>query len=63
VRDLPLLASFELARAARLAVRAPGALRGYVDAVRALPWAIRARPAVRGRAAAPLVRAPWRATW
>lgn len=42
-RDLPRLLAFELARIAFLAVRAPGALRGYWGALQGLPAALRDR--------------------
>jgi GT2 family glycosyltransferase len=43
VRDLPWLVGFEIVRAAYLAVRAPGALRGYPGVLRGLPAALRDR--------------------
>ncbi len=54
-RDLlvavPWLLPFELARLVFLLIRAPGALRGYLQAAAALPAALRHRRLIRGSAA------------
>ncbi len=52
LRDLPALLAFELARIAYLAVRSPGALRGYAGAMAGLGRALRDRRVVRAGAGA-----------
>lgn len=51
VRGLPRLVPFEIARLVYLAVKAPGALRGYLRTVPALPTALRHRKVIQKRAA------------
>ena len=43
VKSIPWLVPFEIARVLFIAVRAPGALRGYTSALPALPTAFRHR--------------------
>lgn len=52
LRKLPVLVGFEMARIVFLALRSPGALRGYAWAVRDLPRALRSRRWIRTRAGA-----------
>lgn len=49
LRDLPALVVFEVARIGFLAVKSPGALRGYLGALAALPAMVRARRDVLAR--------------
>ncbi|HVT16740.1 MAG TPA: glycosyltransferase family 2 protein [Thermoanaerobaculia bacterium] len=57
---LPGMILFELARVAYLALRAPGALRGYAQALAALPAALRDRRRILSTAAPGSPRAPAR---
>jgi GT2 family glycosyltransferase len=60
-RALPWLVPFELARIAYLAVRAPHALRAYVELAREIPPALQARTTIHGsQSPAVLPPLPWR---